>query len=85
MRNTVQNTVTLLAERKFSNETVSAGILAVHGLDDDDGVLKARLGYFVRGNVELTLGYDLFYGRRGGLFGQFNDNDRLSFHVEIGL
>jgi len=48
-------------------------------------MLKARLSYYVRSNIELKLGYDLFYGRRAGLFGQFNDNDRLSFQIEIGL
>ena len=84
VRNAVQSTLTMLAERKFKNETVSAEILAIHGLDDDDGVIKMKLGYFVRSNVELKLGYDVFYGRRTGLFGQFNENDRLSFRVEIG-
>lgn len=84
VRNTVQNTITLLAERKFKNETISAEMLAIHSLDDDDGVLQAKLSYSVRSNIEVKLGYDFFYGRTAGIFGQFDQNDRINLQVEFG-
>ena len=84
-RNAVESTITLLAERKFRNETLTAEILEIHSLDDNDGVVQARLSYLMRSHIELSIGYDRFYGRRTGLFGEFNGNDRLSLSIEVGL
>ena len=77
--------ITLLAESKFRNETFSAEILEIHSLDDGDGVVQARLNYMLRSHIELSIGYDRFYGRRTGLFGEFNGNDRLGLSIEVGL
>ena len=85
VRDTIENTITILAQRKFRNETFTAQVLELHSVDDNDGVVQAALSYFLRSHIELKLGYDRFYVQRAGPFGEFNGNDRLSLSIKIGL
>jgi len=39
----------------------------------------------VQDNVKAWVGGDIFYGDHNGLFGQFNDNDRVVMGVELGF
>ena len=36
-------------------------------------------------NLEIWAGLDINYGDRNGLFGQFDDNNKLLMGAEIGL
>jgi len=76
---------TFLIEKKFLNDTLSAEALLIHNFNDGDGSLQAGLSYQLSSSVFIKLGIDIFYGSKKGLFGQFNDRDRLSFGIEAGF
>ena len=67
------------------NEALQAEVLFIHSLNRGDGVLQASVGYDWRSNIRLKAGADIFYGTPLGLFGQFNDKDRISLGIEIGF
>lgn len=81
----LETSVTFLAERTFENETIKLSILVIQGLNEGDGVVQAELDYQLYSNVNLTVGADFFYGDEDGLFGQFDDNDRVTFGVTVGF
>lgn len=85
VRDTVDTTATLLVRRDFMNDAVQAEALLIQSLNYSDGVLQASLNYEWRTNVRLKVGADLFYGNSQGVFGQFDQNDRVSIGVEIGF
>jgi len=81
----IENSATFLIERKFLNETLTAELLLIHSFSDTDGALQAEMSYQIRSNIDLKLGIDMFYGSRDGLFGQFDNKDRVTFGIEIGF
>jgi len=81
----IENSFTFLFERKFLNETLIAELLAIHNINDGDGVIQTELSYQIRSNIDLKLGIDMFYGSREGLFGQFANKDRVTFGIVIGF
>ena len=85
VRDHVDNTATLLVRGDFMNESVQAEALLIHSLSQDDGVLQASVIYEWRSDIRFKLGADIFYGDVEGLFGQFEEQDRLSVSVELGF
>lgn len=85
VRDRVENQATLLIEKEFLNDRLTASLLAIQSLNDGDGVVQAGVEYEYRSNVILKLGLDVFYGDRDGLFGEFGDADRITFGVEVGF
>jgi len=85
VRDRVDSTATLLLRGDFMNEALQAEALLIHSLSQDDGVLQASVSYEWRSNIRFKLGADIFYGDVEGLFGQFQDLDRLSISVELGF
>ena len=85
VRDATESTATLLARRDFMNEALQGELLLIHSLSRGDGVLQASVKYEWRSNIRLTAGADIFYGTPLGLFGQFEDKDRISFGIEIGF
>ena len=85
VRDEVDTTATLLVRRDFMNETLTAEALLIQSLNEGDGVLQASLVYEWRTNVRLKIGADVFYGKSQGLFGQFDENDRVSMAIEFGF
>ena len=59
--------------------------LMIQNLNRSDGVLQASLNYDWRTNIRLKIGADIFYGSSQGLFGQFDENDRVSMSIEFGF
>lgn len=85
VRRRVETDVTLLVERTWRNDTMKAGLLAIHDADDGDGVVTVELSHAWRSNVTLRLEASVFYGAADGRFGQFDDGDRVLLGVEVGL
>ncbi len=85
VRDTVDTTSTLLVRRDFMNDALQAEALLIHSLNQGDGVLQASLEYEWRTNIRLKVGADIFYGNSLGLFGQFNEKDRVSMGIEVGF
>ena len=85
LRDRVETNVSFLARRNFRNETIVTEMLWVHNLNDGDGFLRPKVAYELRDNVNVWCGLDLFYGTRNGLFGQFNERDRVLIGAEWGF
>ena len=85
VRDKVDTTATLLVRRDFMNEALTAEALLIQSLNEGDGVLQASLEYEWRTNVRLKAGADFFYGKSQGLFGQFDEKDRVSMAIEVGF
>ncbi len=74
-----------LLRRKLWNDTLQTELLWIVNANDSDGLLRPKLIYELEDNLEVWTGLDIFYGDRSGLFGQFDDNDRLYVGVKYGL
>ncbi len=85
VRDALDTTTTLLLRRHFLNETLETEVLWLHGVNQIDGLIRPKISYAVRDNLKIWTGFDVFYGNRYGLFGQFDRNDRLVIGMEIGM
>jgi hypothetical protein len=77
VRDQVDTTVTLLARHEFSDSDLTAEVVWLTGLNRLDGLVRPRLSYQLRDDVDVWIGTDIFYGSADGLFGQFDDYDRV--------
>ncbi|PCI51705.1 MAG: hypothetical protein COB49_01225 [Alphaproteobacteria bacterium] len=84
-RDKVDSQMTLLMDRAFMNDTLKVSFLLIQSLNDGDGVIELDMEYNLQDNITLSIGADIFYGNQIGLFGQFSQNDRLTFSIEIGF
>ncbi|NOY17296.1 MAG: hypothetical protein GXP23_10285 [Gammaproteobacteria bacterium] len=84
-RNELETTVTFLVRREFLNNTLQAEVLWLAGITDGDGLLRPKVTYEWQDDVKTWIGTDIFYGNRAGLFGEFNDNDRIVMGFELGF
>ncbi len=80
-----ERSVSLLVRRDFANDTLTAEVLAIHNTNDSDGVVQLELSYQLTTNMTFAAGADLFYGTADGLFGQFDERDRITLRFEISL
>lgn len=71
---------TLLVNHKFGDR-LDAEVLWVRSLARDDWMLRPRLTWRFRPDWQWRLGVDIFEGPPLGLFGQFDDRDRVYSEV----
>lgn len=76
-REASEDFVSLLWVQSFVNNSWEARALALHSLEDEDTMLQLRLRYWLRSELEIWVGAELFDGDRRGMFGQFDRQDRL--------
>ncbi len=76
---------TFLVRREFWNDTLTAQLLWIVNNNDGDGVIRPKVRYELDDDISLGAGASIFYGDKEGLFGQFDDNDRLLVSVELGF
>lgn len=74
--------LSLLVQRTYLNDSVSIELLAIHNTKDKDGIIQFELSHQLSNNFIVSAGVDVFYGEALGLFGQFDQRDRLSLQVE---
>ena len=79
-----ERNISLLIRRSFSNETLRAELLAIHNTNESDGLVQFELTYEFASDITLSAGVDIFYGPASGVFGQFDQRDRVSLQLEIG-
>lgn len=85
VRDRTDSRATLQVQRELMNDTLVLRSLAIHSLDDGDGLVQLDLEYSYRSNIILSLGLDHFYGDTDGLFGQFEEASRLTAGIEVGI
>jgi len=78
----VDNTVTLLYKKDLMNNTLHGEVLAIHNINDGDGLVRAKLSYELDEESLVYTGLDVFYGNKDGLYGQFREQNRVVLGVE---
>jgi hypothetical protein len=68
--------LTILANTKLTDR-VDAEILWITSVERSDWLLRPRLGWDFERNWQFVVGMDIFHGPPLGLFGQFNNRDRV--------
>jgi hypothetical protein len=77
--------ITFLFKQDYMNETLHAEILFLHDIDYDDGMVRPKLTYEYSDELNIYIGADIFYGNEDGLFGQFEDTDRVVGGIVVGF
>ncbi len=85
VRERTENTVSFLFQRYFSNEIWKLELLALRSLGTHDGVVRPKLTYTLRSNLDVWASADIFFGNEEGLFGQFNKADRILAGFRLGF
>ena len=78
-------TVSMLVQKKFRNDTITASALVLQSVNDGDGLIQADIAYEWRSNIILKAGADIFHGPGEGVFGQFNAANRVTLGFEFGF
>ena len=85
LRDHVENSLSLLVQRDFMNDTLVASVIGVHSINDGDGFVRPALAYEATSDINLWAGFDIFYGPGKGQFGQFDHRDRFVLGMEWGF
>jgi hypothetical protein len=72
--------MTLLVNHKLT-ERLEAEVLWIASLNRSEWMLRPRISWGFERNWRLAFGVDLFQGPPLGLFGQFNNRDRVYTEV----
>lgn len=85
IRGGTDTSATFLVRRNFMNQALALEALLIQDIARGDGLLQLEIDYEWKSNIRLKAGADVFYGNKSGLFGQFRDNDRITFGVEVSF
>jgi len=85
VRNLAETNATFLARRQFLNQRLTLEVMWIQNLNRGDGMARPKIRYELRDRLFVSLGFDWFYGKNRGLFGQFDRNDRLVIGLEWGI
>ncbi len=77
IRDDLTTTVTLFLRRALLNDTLVVSAIWLQDLTIADGLVRPKIGYALRDDLEVWAGADVFYGSASGLYGEFGRNDRL--------
>ena len=69
---------TVFARRTFAYDAIIAELRWYGSLDDNDGLARGSVSWAFSDSFSIELGADFFYGDEDGIFGQFQDADRVS-------
>lgn len=84
-RNRQEINYSLLASQELFNDDLKLEVLMVQNLKEGDGMIRPKASYYLRSNLQLILGSDIFFGRRQGFFGQYNDLSRIFLGLKWGI
>ena len=80
-----EQVMTLIWEWRFMNDTLTLRTSKLYSLNRHDSLMRARLSYNLVSSVDVYAGVDRFYGTQTGVFGQFDQADRVVTGVEWGF
>ena len=73
---------TFLIRKTFLQDKFILRVFSLYGPDNDDLWINPRLSYRpTGGQLEITLGADMFGGDRSGVFGRFSERDRVTLET----
>lgn len=84
-RHEVESTMSLLINRTFLNETLTSDLIWIQNLNRSEGFVQGKIKYLLRSNLNIWVGGEWIYGPDQTSIGQFNDQDRIYFGMELGF
>ncbi len=85
LRDKTDSTVSLLVNHTLLNETMELRLIWLANTNIGDDLFRLRVTYEWQDNLKIWISSDTFYGSDEGVFGQFDDNDRLTLGIELGF
>jgi hypothetical protein len=77
VRDRVDTTLTLFAQHRLWRETLRLELIWLWNVNHGDGLVRPKVVYDWTDHVSTWVGADVFTGSRYGLFGQFDQADRV--------
>jgi len=84
-RDKLDTTLTGLIQRNFLYDTLTAELLVIFNTNNGDGIIRPKISYEWQDNFKTWLGADIFYGDRQGVFGQYDQNDRIVVGMKVSF
>ncbi|MCG8613871.1 MAG: hypothetical protein MI864_25450 [Pseudomonadales bacterium] len=85
VRDQFDQTFSFLVRSDFVNQTWRAEFLALHSINNNDGLIRPKVSHELLSELKIWAGADVFYGSRQGLYGQFSERDRILVGFELGF
>jgi hypothetical protein len=85
LRDDPETVFTVLARREFLNDQLVLEVIWLQDFHHADGLVRPRATYELSDTLRCRFGLDLFYGSRNGVFGEFDENDRISLSLEWSI
>ena len=85
VRDKTNSTLSLLVNHTLLNETMELRLIWLADTNIGDGLFRLRASYEWQDNLKTWISSDTYYGSREGIFGQFDDNDRLTVGIEMAF
>ena len=82
IRPDAETLTSLYMRRSFQGDRYTATLRWLGSDGANDGVISPKLSYDLNDETRFEIGADFFYGERDGIFGQFDDRDRLTFAIK---
>jgi len=80
-----ETNISFLAAQELANDDLRLEVLMVQNLNHCDGMIRPKGSYYLKSNVQLSAGFDIFYGDDKGMFGQYKDRTRVFVGLEWGI
>ena len=84
-RKSYEPSITGLIRQELFNDSFTAELLSIVNLNDGDWLLRPKVKYLLTSSLKLKAGADIFGGSNEGLFGQFDNRDRVYLGFELGF
>jgi hypothetical protein len=79
-----ENMMSLKISTDFFHERLKADVLTMYG-DDNDWRTSPRLEFELTDQITLATGLNVFWGKKSGLNGEFQENDEAFFEFKYGF
>jgi hypothetical protein len=85
VRDENEQIASLLFQSDFYNGNWQLQALSLYSLNNKDMLFQFKLRYWLYSNMEIWIGSDMFRGTQRGLFGQFDEQDRVLVGFNYGF
>lgn len=82
VRDQVDTNFTFLARHDFLDGDLTLDVIWLTNVNEADGLLRPKVNYELADGLDVWVGMDFFYGDGDGIFGQFDDQDRVTTGVK---